>query len=122
MTAFFWTDMIPEFGTSGSLTQFFESFSFNFHCFFGTSSAIAQEDYCHYCGAFGLLFMALYITSYIFGTWMTMYASANLSTIVSAISPVIVVLFWVTFPSVNAWAGGAPYTFDDILCNVLGLC
>jgi len=121
MTLLFWTDLVPNFGTSNDISSFWNSFSFDFRCFFGDPSAISQEEYCKYSGALGILFISSYIVSYISGTLMTLYASANYISVISAISPVLVIFFWVSFPTINAWGGGSPYTTIDIICNISSL-
>jgi len=118
MTMFFWTDLIPGFGVSGSVSAFWNNFSFEFKCFFGTSTAIEEVARCQYCGALGLLFIASYISSYIFATAMTMYASANLQSLLGSLSPVLSIIFWFAFPAVNSWAGGSPYTWSIFAYNV----
>jgi len=65
--------------------------------------------------------MGSYILAYIFGTYMTMYASANLSSFVGSISPMLSIIFWFSLPSVNNWAGGAAYQPIDIICNTIAL-
>jgi hypothetical protein len=52
---------------------------------------------------------------------MTNYSSANLVSLVACISPVVQVVFWFSFPSVNAMAGGSPYENIDIIMNSLSL-
>jgi hypothetical protein len=32
-----------------------------------------------------------------------------------------VVIFWLIFPGLNAWAGGHPYEHIDIVCDVMSL-
>jgi len=121
LTFFFWTDLIPGFGVSGSIDVFWSTFTFNFKCFFGISSAIELNDRCEYTGIIGLLFIVAYMTSYIFGTLLTLYASANLGSVVGSIAPVLTIIFWFSCPALNNWAGGAPYTLNTIIFNVIGI-
>lgn len=118
MNAFCWLDVIPGFGLNHTFAETWKSFDFDWTCFLGFPSAIHTNPRCEYAGGMGLLFIACYIISYIFGTAMTLHGSANLSVIVGAVSPILVVAFWVSFPKVNAWGGGNPYSTLDIGCNV----
>lgn len=110
MSAFWFFDILPDFGTNPkSVAGFTESFRHGFECFFRSSQALADNNLCDYTPVFGLTFMACYITTYIFGTYMTMYATANYNAVVSTLPPVAATIFWFAFPSVNKWAGGTPY-------------
>lgn len=40
-------------------------------------------------GEIGIIFLLSYLTTYVFGTEMTLYASANLSSVVGAVSPLL---------------------------------
>jgi len=124
MSIFFWLDILPNFGSSSNLAGFNENYKFGWKCFFGTDSAVLLSDRCKsYSGGFGSLFVFFYMMSYIFSTLLTMYASANLVSVVAATGPVLALLFWYAFPSVNDWADGTPYSLDSLdgICNILAL-
>jgi hypothetical protein len=113
----FWIDILPEFGTSHSMKEWIEMIHNGSICFFtghGTSK-------CSISGIIGLGFAVSYCFSYIYGAMVMRHASANSNAFAISISPVIVVSFWMIFPSLNSWAGGNPYTKLDIICDLLAL-
>jgi len=124
MTILFWFDLLPNYGTSTNIAEFNEHFSSGFRCFFGADSAIQTSVRCSSdCGGFGILFVLFYMMSYIFGTGLTLFRSANLLSVAIGLSPVIAMVFWYAFPSVNSWAGGTNYPLDsfDGLANILAM-
>ena len=123
MTAFFWFDLLPNYGFSENISQFWTAYSFGWQCFFNAESTLALSADCKYSAPLGTLFVCLYITSYISGTFMTRHLSANLAASCQVLSPVLVLLFWYAFPSVNAWAGGTPYALGskDGIYNVVAM-
>eukprot|EP00300_Choanocystis_sp_HF-7_P003524 c12692_g1_i1.p1 GENE.c12692_g1_i1~~c12692_g1_i1.p1 ORF type:complete len:436 (+),score=60.82 c12692_g1_i1:60-1367(+) len=110
MSVFWAFDIIPEFGTNPrDLAGFSRTFQGGFKCFFRTSEAIEANELCNYAAAFGLVFITAYIINYIAGTYLTLYATANYGSIVSALPPVGAMIFWFALPSVNRWGSGTPY-------------
>jgi len=103
---------------SGNFHEFWETLSFDVRCFFGASDIVAEVAVCSKSGALGGLFVLSYLVVYIFGTELTLYASANLGSVVGAVSPLLAAIFWFSFPSINAWAGGAPLTTTELGFNL----
>jgi len=118
MCFLFWTDLIPGFGVSGGISIWWNTFVFDWKCFLGFSSAELICERCHWSSAIGIIFISGYLLTYIFGTEMTMYASANLNAVTATIPPVIGVMFWYVFPKVNEWGGGAPLHTSDLAFNL----
>jgi len=110
MTNFWWFDILPNYGTSVDAVNFGENYRFGWQCFFGTDGAIAKSDRCHgYCAGIGMLFISFYMLSYIFGTGLTLFRSANLLSMAQSVSPVMSMVFWYAFPAVNSFAQGTNY-------------
>jgi hypothetical protein len=111
-------DLVPGFGTSSDLPTFKSAFTFGFQCFFATDSAVAGSAKCVACGGLGITFIMSYILSYVFGTLLTLYATANLTSVIGAVPPVLATIFWFAFPSVNDWGGGMPLQAIDAGFNL----
>jgi len=114
----FWFDLLPNYGNAdGNLSNFNELFKLGFQCFFGAESAVQMPggDRCSgYCGGLGILFICFYVMNYLFCTELTNYDSANYASIMSGLSPVLVMTFWYAFPSVNEWGQGTPYSLGSL--------
>lgn len=108
----FGLDLIPGFGTSSNITEFWDSFSNGFQCFFNVPGL--ENNRCRYAVATGFLFIASYLLNDVTGTFLTDHVSANWLSIISSISPLLATSFWFIFPSVNEWAGGGPTDGWDI--------
>jgi hypothetical protein len=66
--AFFWTDLIPGFGYTNSIHGFGENYQYALYCFFGGRG-------CNYVpGLRGVVFIAMYVLSYIGGGLLLRYA------------------------------------------------
>lgn len=122
LTIFFWIDILPGFGSTKNIKSFWEIFSFNFKCFFGTSYAIDIYDKCSLSGLFGFCFIILFIIFTIINTYLTQYSTANFVSLISEIAPLLAVIFWFTFKSINIWAGGSHFTYLDIIFSIIALC
>jgi drug/metabolite transporter (DMT)-like permease len=115
----FWADIIPGFGTSKTFEDFMTRFSNGFTCFFmpGTTSV----EKCNFSAFTGIIFTFAYCVSYIYGAALMKYSSANSTAIVSSVSPVLCVFFWLTFANLNKWGGGEEYTKLQIICYLMSL-
>jgi len=116
---FFWVDIIPGFGTSSSISQWWSSFVAGISCFF-TPLHHGNPDDCKACAGLGILFTLAYTIQYIFSSLLMKYASANYQAIVSAASPPLGVLFWFIFPSLLAFVGSQTST-EILLCDLFSL-
>lgn len=103
MTSFllFWTDFIPHFGTSASISDFFTNSGYTLLCSWGLLS-----------GCFTALIMQLIFS---FGYYFSYFASAYLNkespiiTILSGtIVEVVACFIWLSFPSLNPTGGIVP--------------
>jgi hypothetical protein len=125
MTALFWFDLLPNYGTSPDLKSFGDAFRSGWQCFGATGASAVFSDRCvqGLCAGFGILFIAFYVMSYLAGTALTNYASANYLSVASGITPPFTLLFWYAFPSVNAWASGTNYPLKsfDAITNIVAL-
>eukprot|EP00026_Physarum_polycephalum_P007654 Phypoly_transcript_07719.p1 GENE.Phypoly_transcript_07719~~Phypoly_transcript_07719.p1 ORF type:complete len:420 (+),score=17.82 Phypoly_transcript_07719:16-1275(+) len=120
-TLIFWVDLIPGFGLSENMNDFFTTFQFDWKCLWGLSSAEQVAPRCAFAGGLGAVFMVGFMLSYAANAGLTMYASANLLGLVNAVPPIISAMFWFVFPSVNAWAGGSPLTCKDLMYALIAL-
>jgi drug/metabolite transporter (DMT)-like permease len=115
----FWVDIIPGFGTSADLNDWGNKFAESLTCLFSPwSTEISKCDYCFLLGA---IFATAYCLYYLFGAETMKYASANTTALITSVSTVVVVFFWIAFPTLNAWAEGKTYTSLDIICDVVAL-
>jgi hypothetical protein len=125
MSALFFFDILPRFGSSTSMEQFVDNFRFGWMCLANSQATWVQalSDRCHYNGGLALLFVAFYVTTYVFSTLATRHASANLLSTVTTLAPIAALVFWLEFPGLNTWGGGADYTPTDAGYNIgaLGL-
>jgi len=109
----FWTDIIPDFGTSSSFSQWDQSMINGFTCFMAPS--YSSNPSCSYCSLLGILYAVSFYLSYIYAAAIMQSSSANSNAILSGIYPVLVVYFWILFPDLNNWAGGSTYDIDSIM-------
>lgn len=112
---FFWADIIPGFGTSANIVDFFASFGYGIECAFGGTS----NDKCAYATLFAILYSLCFCLTY----WCYSYIICNgsaifASLVVTIIAPMIVVA-WSMFPSLTEWAGGEDYDTLDIVIALL---
>lgn len=125
MSALFFFDILPRFGSSANISQFLDNFKFGWMCLANSKAdtVTALSDRCNYNGGLAALFIGFYIMTYVFSTLATRHASANLLSTITTVSPIIALTFWLIFPDVNAWAGGSDYTALDAGFNLgaLGL-
>ena len=121
LCAFFFFDLIPNFGISHNLDDFAASFRSGWKCFMNSGDETMTEysDRCAYAGGLGTLFIAAYVVTYVFSTLATRHASANLlATATSTLPAVIALLFWLLAPAANTWAGGSSPSAWEIGFNV----
>ena len=83
----------------GTVKSTFEDLAWGFRCFFN------GEAGCGYAGLWGSVFIASYIVSYIFGGFLLRYASANFSSVASALVTPVGALFFTLFRQ-SAASGG----------------
>ena len=115
----FWTDIIPGFGTSTSIEQWATRLGDGLTCFFAPWNT--NVDHCDFCFLTGSLFTMAYCFSYIFGSQLMKYGSANATAIVSSVSPAFIAFFWIIFSGLNKWAGGKPSTSLEIICYIISV-
>jgi drug/metabolite transporter (DMT)-like permease len=115
----YWVDIIPGFGMSNSLLDWDQKFKNGIACFLTPWNM--QIDKCSYCALTGGIFIIAYCCYYILSAELIRYASANTVAVVSSISPVLVVFFWIAFPSINDWADGKTYSSLNIICELIAL-
>lgn len=105
-------DIVPGFGTSTDIEQWWTSFSNGFKCFFNVSDVPGGR--CEAAVGTGILYIVSCFLASTFGTFLTDHISANWVAIVSSISPMLSTAFWFIFPAINAWACAADMTAWDI--------
>lgn len=115
----FWTDIIPGFGTSQTFEDFSTRFSNGFSCFFDPGSTSVGK--CNYSALLGIIYTFAYCLLYIYSADLMKYASANSTAIVSSVSPVVCIFFWILFDGLNKWGGGSEYTRLQIICYFMSL-
>jgi len=118
LSLLFWVDVLPNFGLSDNLTDTFETFGFDWTCFWGTPHAKAVASRCAISAPIGLLFMFSFVLMYVSSAALTMYTSANLLAVLLTMAPLLSAVFWFVFPAVNAWAGGSALTYVDLAFNL----
>lgn len=118
VTALFWTDIIKGFGTTSDLTAFGKQFREGFTCF---ANAPGQEHRCEYTAGLAIIFALSYTLTYIFGALVMKHASANYQGMLASVTNPLTIVFWLAFPGLNKWAGGAKYTTLDIVFSLLSL-
>eukprot|EP00698_Gefionella_okellyi_P013797 TRINITY_DN3798_c0_g1_i1.p1 TRINITY_DN3798_c0_g1~~TRINITY_DN3798_c0_g1_i1.p1 ORF type:complete len:412 (-),score=50.09 TRINITY_DN3798_c0_g1_i1:18-1253(-) len=94
---FFWVDLIPGFGTSRNMAQFWESLSLGFDCAFDiyNQQAVCQGT---------ILYTFLYAIGYLLSYWASARMnemSANYTMLSQVCVSPLVVLFWLCFPWLN---------------------
>jgi hypothetical protein len=119
--ALFWTDIVPGFGTSADIVQFWDNFQFGFRCFFVPTSSSLSDTSCSYCAPFGLLFAGCYTLSYLASSYLMRSASANTNGLVVAVCSPVAVVFWFLAPGVAASAGNPPISHPEIMYALLSL-
>lgn len=105
-------DIVPDFGTSKDIDEWWTSFSDGFKCFFNVGDF--PESRCGAAAGTGVLYIASCLLTSVVGTFLTDHISANWLAIVSAISPMLATVFWFIFPEINKWAGVGDMTAWDI--------
>jgi hypothetical protein len=110
-------DIVPGFGTSTNIRNFWLSFTQGFQCFFNASH-LQSVARCSYAALTGFAFIFAYQSASLTGTFLTDHVSANWLSILSSISPLLSTSFWFIFPSVNQWAHAAQMTSWDIAFNL----
>lgn len=88
----FWLNFTPLFGTSDNYSDWKTDFLYSFDCYF---------RYCPTSWYAGLIFIGMYIGTYVTGGILLKYASANFTTLLSSISVPCAVTFWILFPSLT---------------------
>ena len=119
---FCWVDLLPEFGFRTTWSGFWDAFTLNWRCLLSPSSV--PSDYsnrCEYSAPLASVFIISYLLSYISSMELTNYASANTVATLSCVPPILSVLFWSVFPSINRWGGGDDMEALDIQCTVAAL-
>lgn len=116
--AFFWLDIIPIFGTSHNITEWSNSLSSGFTCFFNIAG---NTERCQYNAIFGCMFMISYTATYIFSTFTTQYGSANLLAIIMTLPTVLSNIIWFVIPNINSWAGGGKLGLYDFIWNMVAI-
>ncbi|CAF0798392.1 unnamed protein product [Adineta ricciae] len=109
-------DLVPGFGTSDSIDQWWSSFSDGFKCLFNVGHTL--NDRCHIAAGTGMLYIVSCLLASVIGTFLTDHTSANWLAIVSSISPLLSTSFWFIFPGINRWAGVVDVTGWDIGFNL----
>jgi len=115
-----WTDILPGFGTSGSIRAFGENIIGGSTCIF-TPAASANPDRCRLCAPLCALYLASYLLSYFFGSHVTRLASANLQSLLVTTASACTIFFWFGFPSITRWSGGRLYSTEDVLITSAAL-
>ncbi len=100
---FFWADLIPGFGNAASLSQFGSLMSTCMGCFMGANGSV-----CPYVWAYMLIFNVGYIVSFVASADLNR-ESANFTMIQSVVIPIVVVVFFEAFPSINPTPGALPW-------------
>jgi len=90
--AFFWADVIPNFGNVKNVKQFGKNYWFGLRCFFGGANCSATT------GTRGAVFIGMYVLSYIGGGNLLRYAEGAtwLAIVTSLVTP-LGFLFWTLF-------------------------
>lgn len=114
--ALFELDLIPGFGTSNGISEWWTSFSNGFLCFFNVNQPIGSK--CGYAALTGVPLGVCAIITYLLGAFLTDHFSSTWLAILTSIYPVVTSSFWFIFPSVYRWAGGSSFSNFDIGCNV----
>ena len=114
VVGFFWMDLIPSFGTSGSISAWKQGMHDGMLCFFTPNSFADTTPKCKYCAAMGILFAVSFSASFIFGSLLFRHCSANYNALVSSFGNPLAVIFWMVVPAANAWANGPSYTREDL--------
>lgn len=115
----FWTDLIPEFGTSNSFTVFFNNFEFGFSCFFSPVSGIQGK--CIYCPFIGILFCISYCTTYYLQSILIKNISANYICILNALISPISMILWFIFKDLTIWGCGTVYSKNQIIYGLISI-
>jgi drug/metabolite transporter (DMT)-like permease len=121
ISLFFVFDMAPNYGYSGSLSEFGLNFRSGFLCLANDPSTRSWSSLCAYNGSLAFLFITSFVLTYVFSTLATRHMSANFLTCVTAVPPILSLVFWFTFPGVNRWAGGKDITSFEAACNVVAM-
>lgn len=114
--ALFELDLIPGFGTSKGISEWWTSFSNGFLCFFNVNQPVGSK--CGYTALTGVPLGVCAIMTYLLGAFLTDHFSSTWLAILTSIYPVVTTSFWFIFPSVYRWAGGSSFSNLDIGCNV----
>lgn len=105
MSCFFFFDIFPNYGSSENVEDFGRNFRGGFECFFSR---------CKYTWWVGGIFIISYMMSYIFGTFMTLFFTANLQAVAGTLPPPIAMVVWFAFPDYTNWADGSYYPVHSL--------
>jgi len=110
---FFWSDIIPGYGSSESFSEFFTKFGNSLICFLSPWNS--DSDKCNFCSFIAIINALSYVVFFLSSSMMFRYASATSNAIISAFAPIISICFFIIFKSLNTWAGGQDYSTIDII-------
>lgn len=104
-------DILPGFGTSTNIQEWWNSYINGFKCFLNIADSTTGR--CHAAAGTGVLYIFCCLQTSVVATFLTDHVSANWLSIVSSIAPLLSTTFWFVFPSINQWAGvGDMNTWD----------
>eukprot|EP00164_Ancoracysta_twista_P000294 GFYU01000411.1.p1 GENE.GFYU01000411.1~~GFYU01000411.1.p1 ORF type:complete len:401 (+),score=135.56 GFYU01000411.1:84-1286(+) len=94
--ALFWTDLLPEFGTSEDIKMFASNVRYGFECFFGSEVDCGSGDYA--IPISGCVFISFYVLTYIASGLLLRHAEgATYMVIVQSLVTPLGLLFWTMF-------------------------
>ena len=115
--AFFWSDIIPGFGTSTSISSWSENFANGFKCMFGNE--LNDHSYCDYTMLLIILFSLAYCGTYVYSAYLIKHASANFNAFIATIGSPLSTIFWILVPAATKWAQGPNVTGGDMLAYLV---
>ena len=112
----FGIDILPGFGTSKNVQEWWNSFAAGFSCFFNYHETSTSK--CKYTALVGIMLTVSGVVTNSINAFITDHISSNWLAIISTLVPIVSVSFWFSFPSIYRWAGGTSFTTWDIGFNL----
>ncbi|KAJ8321194.1 hypothetical protein KUTeg_001252, partial [Tegillarca granosa] len=89
VTCLFWTDLLPVFGSTSDLNEFWEKFLFNIECFFGIDHCVINVHIYS-----GLCIISMLLNRLFTIIFLRVAEGANYLSIIMALQTPIVIMFW----------------------------
>lgn len=91
---------------TGTLHEWQEGVKTGFTCLFSPASdSVRDQGHCNLSLMYGLVFTLTYCMSYIFGSLLFRYSSANFNALITSLGNPLATIYWFVFPAAASYVG-----------------